>query len=123
MSDTKENLQNAKVMIEAGEVETARITLLEILKDEPNNSAALLMLAGAYFYAQMYAEAELVYKRLLEAEPGSGMLSIAMFNTLWKLERHADAAEEIRRFIAVADKVQERETIERYAEIVKTIAE
>ena len=121
MSDLEEKLKQAKAWLEAGDSAKARISLLEVLQDEENNSTALLMLGGAYYYEKMYAEAELVYKRLIKAEPGSGMLSIALFNTLWNQQRHDDAAEEIRRFISVADKVQERETIERYAEIIKSI--
>ncbi|MDH5184937.1 MAG: hypothetical protein OEX12_13725 [Gammaproteobacteria bacterium] len=122
MSDIEEKLQHARALLEADSGEAARIALLEILKIEPNNPAALLMLAGAYFYAQMYAEAEMVYERLVLAEPGSGMLSIALFNSLWKQGRLEDAADEIRRFISAADPVEERETLERYAEIIKTIA-
>lgn len=122
MSELEENLQNAKVLLEADKADEARLALLDILHKEPDNPTALLMLAGAYFYAQMYEEAELVYKRLIEAEPGSGMLSIAMFNTLWKLDRHEEAFSEIRRFISKADKVQERETLETYAKIIKTIS-
>lgn len=64
----------------------------------------------------------MVYERLILAEPGSGVLSIALFNSLWKQGRYEEAAEEIRRFISVADKVQERETLEKYAEISKAIA-
>ena len=123
MSDIEERLQNAKTLLESGQGEEARLALLEILKEDGKNPTALLMLGGVYFYEKKYAEAELVYERLLQAEPGSGMLSIALFNVLWKQGRHAEAAEEIRRFIAEADPVKERATIEQYAEISKAIAE
>jgi len=123
MSDTEERLKKAKGLLEAGNAEEGRIVLLELLKDDPNNATALLMLGGAYFYEKKYAEAELVYERLILAEPGSGMLSIALFNSLWNQGRHEEAADEIRRFISVADKVQERETFEKYAEVLKTITE
>ena len=89
----------------------------------PTLPLALLMLGGVYFYEKKYAEAELVYERLMQTEPGSGMISIALFNTLWKQGRHEEAAEEIRRFIAEADPVKERATIEQYAAISKAIAE
>ena len=122
MRDVEERLKDAKELFESGSSDAARVILLEILKQEPNNSTALLMLGGAYFYEQKFAEAEMVYERLVLAEPGSGLLSIALFNSLWNQGKHEDAAGEIRRFIAVADKVQERETLERYAEIIKSIA-
>lgn len=123
MSNFEERLNKAKKMLQTGKGEEARITLLEVLKDNPKNPTALLMLGGAYFYEKKYAEAEMVYERLIQSEPGSGMLSIALFNCLWKQARHEEAANEIRRFISVADKVKERATIEQYAAISKAIAE
>jgi len=123
MSTTEERLEQAKILLESGKGEEARLMLLELLKSDTNNIAALLMLGGNYFSGEMYAEAELVYERLVKMEPGSGMMSIALFNVLMKQGRHEEAANEIRRFIAIADKVQERETFEQYAEISRAIAE
>lgn len=123
MSDFEERLKKARALLEKGSSEEARIILLEILKQDAKNPTALLMLGGAYFYEKKYAEAEMVYERLIQSEPGSGMLSIAMFNTLWKQGRHEEAAEEIRRFISVADKEKELETIKQYATISQAIAE
>ena len=123
MNDIEEKLARAKKLLEENRNEEARIMLLEVVKDSPENTTALLMLGGCYFYDKKYAEAEMVYERLILIEPGSGMLSIALFNSLWNQGRHEEAAEEIRRFISVADKVQERDTIEQYAEISKAIAE
>ena len=119
MSRTEERLKTAKDFLEAGKTEAGRMALLELLKDEPDNATALLMLGGAYFYEKKYAEAEMVYEKLILLEPGSGMLSIALFNSLWQQGRKDEAAEEIRRFISVADKVKERETIAKYAELIK----
>ena len=123
MSDVEETLKNAKALLEAGKGDAARVMLLEVLKDDPDNMTALLMLGGAYFYEKKFAEAEMVYQRLVLAEPGSGMLSIGLFNSLWNQGRQEEAMEEIRRFIQVADKVQERETLEKYVEISNRIAE
>lgn len=123
MSDIEERLNRAKSLLESGKAEEARMALLEILKGDPKNPTALLMLGGVYYHEKKYAEAELVYERLIQSEPGSGMLSIAMFNTLWKQGRFDEAAAEIRRFIAAADKEVEAETIKQYAAIVKAIAD
>ena len=117
----EERLNKAKGLLEAGNTEAGRMVLLELLKEEPHNATALLILGGVYFSEKKYAEAEMVYERLILAEPGSGLLSTALFNTLWQQGRHEEAAEEIRRFIAVADKTRERETIAKYAELIKTI--
>ncbi|MDH5436206.1 MAG: hypothetical protein OEX83_05545 [Gammaproteobacteria bacterium] len=123
MNDIEERLKKAKTLLEAGLGEDARMILLEVLTEDPNNLTAMLILGGVYFYEEKYPEAEMIYERLILAEPGVGMLSIALFNTLWKQGRFEEAADEIRRFISIADTVQERETIAKYAEISKNIAE
>jgi predicted Zn-dependent protease len=123
MSDFEEQVKKAKGLLEEGKGEQARMVLLELLQSEPKNPTVLLMLGGAYFYEKMYAEAEMVYERLQQTEPGSGVVSIALFNSLWKQGRHAEAADEIRRFISMADPVTERETLRHYAEISRAIAE
>jgi predicted Zn-dependent protease len=122
MSSFEERVKGARALLEEGKGEAARIALLELLKVEPNNPTVLLMLGGAYFYEKKYAEAQMVYERLLQAEPGSGVVSIALFNTLWKQGRHAEAADEIRRFISMADPVAERETLKQYAALSEAIA-
>ena len=65
MSDTEERLKKARGLLEAGNAEEGRIVLLELLKDEPNNATALLMLGGAYFYEKKYAEADEQFQRAL----------------------------------------------------------
>ncbi len=121
--DIEQSLKQARTLSENGQHEDARMMLLEILKEEPNNQPALLMLGGAYFCADKLQEAEMVFERLVLMAPGIGQFSIALFNTLWKLNRHDEALEEIRRFIAAADKEKERETIDQYIAITKNIAD
>lgn len=96
--------------------------LLELLKEEPNNQAALLMLGGAYFCSDKFSEAEMVFERLILQSPGNGKFSIGLFNTLWEMDRHDEALEEIRRFLEHADQIEERETIEQYITIAKKMS-
>ena len=119
----EERLIEARELLRRGNNDDARMALLELLKQEPNNQAALLMLGGSYFSSQKYAEAEMVFERLVLMEPGRGECSVALFNTLWKQGRSEEALEEIRRFMAAADKVQERQTIEQYSTIIKNLAD
>jgi len=121
MSTIEKKLQDAKELLESGKTEQGRLVLLELLKDEPNNITALLILGGVYFSEKKYTEAEMVYERLILVEPGSGLLSTALFNSLWQQGRRDEAAEEIRRFISVADKDKERATFENYAEVIKNL--
>ncbi len=119
---TEQVLQKVQSLEEAGQHDNARMLLLELLKNEPNNQTALLMLGGSYFITEKYPEAEMVFERLVLLESGDGKYSIALFNALWKQGRLDEAGEEIRRFMLVADKVAEQETINQYIAITKQLA-
>ena len=121
--DTQHILKQARELTETGKHEEARLCLLELLKREPNNQAALIILGGAYFSLEKYSEAEMVFERLILKAPGKGEYSIALFNTLWKLTRHDEALEEIKRFMQHADKDAEQETIEQYITIIKKLGD
>jgi len=119
--DIEKILNNARSLAEQGKKEEAQMCLLAVLKEEPDNIAALLMLGGAYFVEHNLKEASIVFERLISIEPGSGQYSIALFNSLWQQQRTEEALEEIRRFIAVADKEGEKDTVEQYMSILKSI--
>ena len=119
--DVENILNNARSLAEAGKKEEAQMCLLAVLKEEPDNVAALLMLGGAYFVENNFHEASIVFERLVSIEPGVGQYSIALFNALWQQQKTDEALEEIRRFISVADKVAEKETLEQYMAILKSI--
>ncbi|MCK5263798.1 MAG: hypothetical protein KAJ92_08915, partial [Gammaproteobacteria bacterium] len=94
----EENLQKAKQFVDAQQHDEARMCLLEILKEDPTNKAALILLGGSYYSMEKYAEAEMVFERLILLEPGVGQFSIGLFNTLWRMDRQEEALEEIKRF-------------------------
>ena len=117
----QQTLDKARQLVEAGNNEKARLCLLELLQEEPDQQTALIMLGGTYFVSEMYTEAEMVFQRLVLLDPGMGKASIALFNTLWKMDRREEALEEIRRFIQHADQEAEQETIEQYQSITAAI--
>lgn len=119
--NTEQLLKRARDLTELGQHEDARISLLELLKDDPKNETALIMLGGAYFSQQKYSESEMVFERLILMAPGNGQYSIALFNTLWKTGRKQEALEEIKRFVEHADKEAEKATIEQYMGIIKKL--
>lgn len=116
---TEQRLRRARELTQAGRHNDARLCLLELLKDEPDNETALIMLGGAYFELQKYAEAEMAFERLILMEPGRGRFSIALFNTLWRQKRYEEALEEIKRFMEHADHEAEKETIRQYMAIIR----
>jgi len=119
--DVENILKNARSLAEQGKKEEAQMCLLAVLKEEPDNISALLMLGGAYFVDNNFKEARIVFERLVSIEPGTGQYSIALFNALWNLQQTEEALEEIKRFVAVADKVIEKDTLEQYVSILKAI--
>ena len=123
MSGKDNSLEQARSLVKAGKNEEARMCLLELLKEDPNNYAALLMLGGSYFIDDKYSESEMVFERLILMEPGEGKFSIALFNTLWKSGRTEEALEEIKRFMSTADTVKEKETFDQYMKITNSIAD
>ncbi len=123
MSDKEKSLEQARSLVESGKNDEARFCLLESLKEDPNNHAALLMLGGSFFIEEKYSEAEMVFERLILMQPGEGQFSIALFNTLWKSDRTEEALEEIKRFMSTAETVKEKETFDQYMKITNTIAD
>lgn len=119
--DVENILKNARSLAEQGKKEEAQMCLLAVLKEEPDNISALLILGGAYFVDNNFKEARIVFERLVSIDPGTGQYSIALFNALWRLQQTEEALEEIRRFVAVADKVTEKDTLEQYVSILKAI--
>ena len=112
--DAEEILKQARSLTEEGKKEEARMCLLNLLKNKPENIAALLMLGGSYFEEDNFKEAKLVFQQLIKISPGTGLYSIALFNALWRLKEIDEALVEIRRFMLHADKNTEKETIARY---------
>lgn len=117
----EETIQKAKQFVDANQHDEARMCLLEVLKEEATNKAALIMLGGSYFSMAKYAEAEMVFERLILLEPGIGKFSIGLFNALWRMNRQEEALEEIKRFLSHADQEVENETIGQYIAIINHI--
>ena len=70
--DVENILKNARSLAEQGKKEEAQMCLLAVLKEEPDNISALLILGGAYFVDNNFKEARIVFERLVSIEPGTG---------------------------------------------------
>ncbi len=121
MQDAEKLLEQARSLTESGKKEEARMCLLNLLKEEPENIAVLLMLGGSYFEKNELKEAKLVFQQLIKINPGVGLYSIALFNAHWRLNETDEALEEIRRFILIADKESEKETIAQYLSTLRAM--
>jgi len=114
-------IQHAKDLSQSGNEAEARIILNDLLQIEPDNVSALLILGGSYFCEGLYGEAEAVFYNLVGVAPGFGQASVALFNALWKQDKQENALREIKRFTTVADKVEEKQTIQDYQSIIKQL--
>ena len=65
----------------------------------------------------------MIFEKLILLEPTIGRFSIGLFNKLWKMNRHEEALEEIKRFLSHADQEVEQETIGQYITIINQIEE
>ena len=74
--DVENILNNARSLTEQGKKDEAQMCLLAVLKEQPDNIAALLMLGGSYFVDNNFREAKIVFERLVDLEPEVGQYSI-----------------------------------------------
>jgi len=84
MSDTAELLEKAKNESANGNEPKVQEILLDLLRQEPHNTAALYMLGGSYFCSEKYAEAAVIFEQLVLMFPGEGKASTGLYNALWK---------------------------------------
>ena len=120
--DIEKNLQEIRLLIQAGERDRACQVLLSLLQKYPDNCTILLILGGEYFVSGKYSLANIVFQKLVLLAPGDGKISIALFNTLQKLGFMEEAMEEMKRFLLCANKEQEYQTIQKYGEIISVLS-
>ena len=112
-------VKHARDLSQVGDEQEARVILNDLLQVEPECIPALLILGGSYFCEGLYDEAEFVFRNLVSVAPGLGEASVALFNALWKQNKKDPALQEIKRFTSVADKEEEKQTIQDYQSLIK----
>ena len=122
MSDTDELLQQAKEESANKNEPKVQEILLDLLRKEPHNTAALYMLGGSYFYTEKFAEAAVIFEQLVLMFPGEGKASTGLHNALWKQGKMTEAVTEIKRFLENANPNTERNTIAAYMQVIKTLS-
>ena len=122
MTDTNALLEQAKTLSAQNDEPKAQQILLQLLKSEPHNSAALYMLGGSYFCAAKYPEAAVIFEQLVLMFPDEGKASVGLYNALWHQGKATEAVTEIKRFLHAADPKVERDTIAAYLNIIETLS-
>lgn len=72
-------------------IEAAQV-LAELVDEEPDASAARLLLARAYFHSAQLARAEEQARVLVEANPSDGYAQLLLGRALARQSRHDEAA-------------------------------
>lgn len=122
MADSNALLQEAKAASANNDEQRAQEILLDLLRQEPHNSAALYMLGGSYFCAEKFAEATVIFEQLVLIYPGEGKASTGLYNALWKQGKASEAVTEIKRFLQNANPSAEKATISAYLQIIETLS-
>ncbi|MEQ9021900.1 MAG: hypothetical protein RLN82_03960 [Pseudomonadales bacterium] len=122
MSDSEAMLLEAKAASDEKNEPRAQGILLELLRTEPHNSAALYMLGGSYFCEGKYPEAVVIFEQLVLMFPGDGKASTGLYNALWSQGKIMEAVTEIKRFFENADPAIEQDAIRNYKRIIETFS-
>ena len=122
MSDSDAMLLEAKAASDENDESRAQGILLELLRAEPHNSAALYMLGGSYFCEKKYPEAAVVFEQLVLMFPGDGRASTGLYNALWNQGNVVEAVTEIKRFFENADPTLEQDALRNYKRIIETLS-
>jgi tetratricopeptide (TPR) repeat protein len=85
------SLSTAKVQLDHGDLESGEKTLWSVLAAEPANEQALTMLGVVRARQQRYAEAEALFRRVLELNPKSMTASRSLAGTLLAQDKPDEA--------------------------------
>lgn len=81
----------ADLMLAVGQPTEAARILVPVVEAEPDNEAALELLARSYFGSAQLARAEDALRRLVELAPANGWARRALARTLERLSRAEEA--------------------------------
>ena len=106
MTDTTQLLEQAQQQSAASNEPAVQKILLDLLRKEPCNTAALYMLGGSYFCSNKHAEAAVIFEQLVLMFPGEGKASTGLYNALWQQGKATEAVIEIKRFLENAGPIR-----------------
>ena len=95
-------LSTAKTQLENGDLDSGEKTLWSILSAEPNNEAALTMLGVLRAQQQRYAEAEALFRRVLQLNPKSIVASRYLASALLAEDKPDEAIKQYEQAIRLA---------------------
>jgi len=100
-------IEEAKNLLEQGDIQQGRQILLGITKAEPDNSSAWLLLCGISTRTQDWELGILSFRNLVNLRPRSALASSGLVQSLMESNRPKEALKEIQRFRSIADSESE----------------
>jgi tetratricopeptide (TPR) repeat protein len=101
-SKTGSSLAAAKTQLDLGKLESAEETLWNLLASEPTNEQALTMLGVVRGRQQRYAEAEALFRRVLQLNPKSIVASRNLAGALLAQDKPEDAIQQYKHAIELS---------------------
>src|SRR5258708_39718658 len=90
-SKSADPLSTAKAQLDHGNLDSVESTLWSVLSSDPNNEQALTLLGVVRGRQQRYAEAEALFRRVLQLNPKSIVASRNLAGTLLAQDKPEDA--------------------------------
>lgn len=97
------SIEQAKNLLEAGNIKQGRMLLEDITNFDPDNVSAWLLLCGISTRTQDWELGAHCFKHLTHLRPSSSLASSGLVQSYMNLNRCNEVLEEIKRFQAVAN--------------------
>lgn len=91
-----ERYQRGQVFFDAGDFVTAARILAEVVAEAPDNLAASLLLARAYYHSAQLRRAEAQAREIVERYPAEEYAHLLLGRSLQRQSRHTDAVPHLR---------------------------
>lgn len=102
-ADYRRKLDEAIAYRDNGQLDESKRILLELVEQDPKDSATALVLAGVLFSMENFCEAHKLFREIVDSQPRSDLASRGLFHSLWKLGEYNMAFDEMKRFLLIAD--------------------
>jgi len=94
--DLAERYERAQTFFDAGDYQTARRLLVDIVQAEPTHQASRLLLARAYYHSAALGRAEEQLRVIIQREPTEAYACLMLGRTLQRLGRPVEAKQYLR---------------------------
>jgi len=102
--DLAERYESAQSFFDAGDYQTARRLLVDVVRAEPAHQASRLLLARAYYHSAALRRAEEQLRVIIQRDPTEAYACLMLGRTLERLGRPVEAKQYLRMASAMRGK-------------------